>query len=134
MPFDSFRKLRPWLFLLMAVYWLGTPAPFARASALENAADVHSRAVDLKTRGYYGKAASIMDEALAMDRKASGGRSREAARSLDTLGELHYLAGRYDAAEPLLKESLSIKEGLYGSKAIETALTFGRCWTLRHRN
>jgi tetratricopeptide (TPR) repeat protein len=43
------------------------------------------------------------------------------ASNLDRLGELYYLAGKYQEAEPPLKESLAIRKDLFGSDHIETA-------------
>jgi tetratricopeptide (TPR) repeat protein len=71
--------------------------------------------------GYYDRAIPYIEKVLASQKAEPDGEKAELAKTLDYLGELKYLAGHYADAEPLLMESLSIREGLYGESNVITA-------------
>ncbi len=56
------------------------------------------------------------------------------ARLLDTLGGIHTELGLYDQAQPLLDESLAIRERLNGRDSLEVAATLVRLGSLAQRS
>ncbi|MFH1982949.1 MAG: tetratricopeptide repeat protein [Pseudomonadota bacterium] len=125
-----------WLTFVLFVATSLAVCPYLFARDLDDASGLQKQIEELKASGYYGKAIPIMTELLAINRKGKGGQSKEVAWSLDTLGELNYLAGKYAEAEPLLQESLSIRKRIQGPDHIETAQThdhLGALYTLMGR-
>jgi tetratricopeptide (TPR) repeat protein len=130
MPIPFFRKSVHIFFLLLAFHFLTIQISYSSEKSLDDVFVLQKLAGDLQTKGYFGKAIPIIKKVLALRRVTLGGRNTEVARSLDLLGELHYLAGKYPEAEPFLKESLSIRMELFGPNHTETAESFNHLGTL----
>ena len=80
-----------------------------------------------KTTGYYKQqqystAVGYAEDALALARKS--GTKEEIATSLKNLGEISTHLGRYTEAEKYNKESIAIRQNLYGPDAPEVALSW----------
>jgi len=67
--------------------------------------------------GLYGRAEPLLEEALALRRRALGEQSLDTAQSLLHLGQLRIDQSRYADGEGLLRRSLSVEEGLVGKNA-----------------
>ena len=63
----------------------------------------------LMLRGQLDEAEATYADVLARRRARFGDRHPNVARSLRNLATAHYVAGRFDAAEPLLREALDIR-------------------------
>lgn len=83
-----------------------------------------TEADELKEQGYYLKAIPLAENALRFLRADVGDKKAEVAKCLNRLGELNYLAGKYERAEQLLKESLSINKSIHGPDHVDTAETY----------
>jgi len=81
-------------------------------------------ATDFRERGYYGKAIPIARQILALRKEIEGCSNGVVAESLDYLGELYYLGGKYTDAGPPLETALQIRKDEFGSNHIETAKSY----------
>ena len=64
----------------------------------------------LKDKGRYGDALPLVEQALALSRKALGRDHLGTAMSLNRLASLYQAKGEYARAEPLFRESLEVYE------------------------
>jgi eukaryotic-like serine/threonine-protein kinase len=73
--------------------------------------------------GLQAKALPLLQQALAIGRRAFGSDSVRVAQSLNDLGVLQRALGNPDAAEPLLRESLATRRRLLGNEDNDVAVT-----------
>jgi eukaryotic-like serine/threonine-protein kinase len=73
--------------------------------------------------GVRAKALPLLEQALAIGRRAFGSESVRVAQSLNDLGVLHRQLGNPAAAEPLLRESLATRRRLLGNEDKDVAVT-----------
>ena len=89
---------------------------------LNESLEVTERVVKLRAEGRYAEALPLAERGLALAEKIDAlglppeGGGRMTPGALNLLGELHYAAGHYDRAEPLLRRSLELTEKAKGAE------------------
>ena len=117
-----------WLAIHLLAVMISIPTQYVESKEAGNdtIAKLWQQAEKLKKAGYYSKAIPFIEKVLTKQRAGGSSNKAEMAETLDYLGEINYLAGWYSEAVPLLKESLSIRAGLYGPDHIHTAESYCR--------
>ena len=92
----SLRQIT-WLVIPLIVALNSFPIHYAYSKeAGSNAtAELWRQSVELKQAGYYAKAIPLIEKVLMVQKTAVPVDKTELARTLDCLGELHYMAGQY---------------------------------------
>ena len=80
--------------------------------------------------GLYPQAAALLHRAVALERRAGGG--RELAERLNHLGRVLAMQGDYAAAEPLFAEALQRFEALSGADGADAARVVNNLALVRH--
>jgi eukaryotic-like serine/threonine-protein kinase len=89
--------------------------PEARADLMEPIGVIYQRLGELD------RAAPLLEEALALHRKALGRNHVEVATSLNLLADLRMELGEYDAAVDLFRQALEIRRQRLGEESVEAA-------------
>ena len=124
MKIPMLKEVRPFIILLAVLHFISIQIAHSSERNLSEADELWMQVDDLKKSGYYSKAIPIIENLLALQRKGVEGNNADVARSLDLLGELHYLAGKYREAEPFLTEALTIRKEIFGPDHLETAESY----------
>ena len=121
MPITQRKKMKPTkqlyaLFFLILLF--STPASAEQLSWQE---------LNAKVTGYYQQqqystAVKYAEEALSVARKS--GSEEEIATSLKNLGEISTHLGKYVEAEEYIKESIYLRQSLFGPDGLEVALSW----------
>jgi tetratricopeptide (TPR) repeat protein len=97
------RKLRNVLGLVIIFSLFMVPCSYGQEKDPEKLSELLKKADMLHSEGYYSQAAVVVENILSLNQETSGKTSADIAESLDHLGELYYLAGKYKESEPFLQ-------------------------------
>jgi len=101
-----------------------------RAESLDFASALNNLGIFVMLQGRLDEAATILEEALATDRRVAGDTHPEVAKVLENLGNVYYRTGRYDRTLEMLGEVIDIRRRALGEDNPEVARTLANMGTV----